>query len=119
MLAMAIVCFWLMSGLRASKSWRQSFIALAVLIAVLFPVISVSDDLYAVNNPAETDTCQRRVHSTSCLHPFFPSVAALPALAPAERSLGVQSSVLLPKLTGMLVFSQAINTIESRPPPVF
>jgi hypothetical protein len=118
LLAIAIACLWPRFGRHASRSSRQSFIAIAVLIAVLFPVISVRDDFYAMNNPAEIDTCQRRVHSAYCPHSIIPVVAALPVLAPAERSFGLQRSVLLPSLTLLSVYSPALETIRSRPPPL-
>jgi len=39
---------------RRGDSPRIQFVALAVLILLLFPVISVTDDLQAIQNPAET-----------------------------------------------------------------
>ena len=61
-----------------------------MLLVILFPVISVSDDLWSVQNPAETDTCQRRDHRDLCSHTSFPAVAALPLPAVAELSFGFQ-----------------------------
>jgi hypothetical protein len=62
LLAVAIVYLWLRLGRRAVSERQMSFVALVMLIVILFPVISVSDDLWSIQNPAETDTCQRRDH---------------------------------------------------------
>ena len=43
-------------------------VALLLLIVVLFPVISVTNDLMAAQNPAETDSVQRRNLEVSVLH---------------------------------------------------
>ncbi|MGA2250137.1 hypothetical protein [Terracidiphilus sp.] len=64
-LAIALVVLWLRIGCRMDQSRRSQIIAIAVLIAILFPVISVSDDLMAVQNSAETDNGQRRDHLAS------------------------------------------------------
>jgi hypothetical protein len=47
----------------AGATRRTQMVALAVLILILFPVISVTDDLQAIQNPAEVDSCLRRERS--------------------------------------------------------
>ena len=41
--------------------WTQ-FVALAVIILILFPAISMTDDLLTAQNLAETSSCQRKDH---------------------------------------------------------
>lgn len=60
--AVAIVCLWLRLERRAGSDRRRQLIAMLVLIAILFPVISVSDDLIALQTATEVDTCPRRDH---------------------------------------------------------
>src|ERR1700722_11122625 len=76
--AIVVVCSWLRFGPRAGAGRPAQLVALAVLILILFPVISVTDDLQAAQNPAEVDFCLRRDHVVSNSHSTFPAVATLP-----------------------------------------
>lgn len=62
LLAGALLCLWLQGNLRTKTDRGRQFIAIAVLIAILFPVISMSDDLLAVQNAFEADNFSRRDH---------------------------------------------------------
>src|ERR1700742_1756453 len=73
--AVVSVVLWLRSERRTGKELRLPMIALAMLLLVLFPVISVSDDLWSIQNPAETDSAQRRDHSASCPHCLLSAIA--------------------------------------------
>src|SRR5208337_1050121 len=101
----------------AKAETRLSFIALVMLIVVLFPVISVSDDLWSLQNLAETDTCQRRDHLASCPHSIFPAVAALPLTAPPELTASFQPFVLPFMLPLRAVQNPALESVQNRPPP--
>jgi len=59
------------------------------LIVILFPVISVTDDLGAAQNPAELACCASRHHAALCTHSIFPADATLPPLVFAELSFGL------------------------------
>lgn len=79
-LALLMVCLWLRLGNPKGADRRRQIIAILVLIAILFPVISVSDDLMAVQSTSEQDSFQRRDHlPPSSAHPIlpFPIVSAL------------------------------------------
>lgn len=79
--AAAIVCHWLRSAKPTGRERRQQLVAILVLIAILFPVISVSDDLVAVQGATESDTCLRRQPVfLSGGHPVQPPVGILPFL---------------------------------------
>jgi hypothetical protein len=109
--------FWFRLGFRAAADRTVSFVALAMLLIILFPVISVSDDLWSVQNPAETDTCQRRDHRVSCPHSVFPATAALPGPGVADFPL-VIFRVDAPRHSGLLLQDNpALDPIQNRPPP--
>lgn len=115
-LALVTVPLWLRFDQREKSERRLPFIALAMLIVMLFPVISVSDDLWSMQNPAEADSCVRRDQSATATH-IFPSSPALPEPAftglriPSSCSVEVFSFVSLP------VDLSAVDRIQSRPPP--
>jgi hypothetical protein len=116
-MAIVIVFVWLRLEGRAKAETRLSFIALVMLIVVLFPVISVSDDLWSLQNPAETDTCQRRDHLSSFAHSIFPRISALPETAPAELTFGFHGFVAPLSVTPPTVENPALAPIQDRPPP--
>ena len=117
-LAVFIICSWLRIESSGSGDRRRQIVAIAILIAILFPVISVSDDLMAAQNPAETDTCQRRDHlGDQASHPLLDLATAVPAAAfegidlAACRSLSQQNAQ--PAAPDCPDFSPILN----RPPP--
>lgn len=110
-------CLWLRLGRRAIADRRTSFVGLVMLIVILFPVISVSDDLWSIQNPAETDTCQRRDHLASSHHSLFPAITALPQTAFAELTFEFQCLDTLVDIPTRVVKNPAFYSIQNRPPP--
>jgi hypothetical protein len=96
---------------------RTQLIALAVLILILFPVISVTDDLLASQNPAEADCCLRRDHVISNAHSIVPAVAAPPQPVLAELSFGFLRFVTPGNLLAPVIDHPAMTAIQNRPPP--
>lgn len=88
-LALAGFAGWLCSERSAQSGVRTQLVALAMLLLILFPVISVSDDFWAAQNPAEADTCMRRNGLTAHAHNIVPE-APMPALA---QSFGITFAV--------------------------
>jgi hypothetical protein len=122
LLAALMFCLWLRFSTRNGPnrqvdSPRMQFVALAVLILLLFPVISVTDDLQAVQNPAETDSCQRRDHVCSAPHYVFPVVAGLPLPAFAGLSFAYRRLVAPGTPSTTAVANPALAPIQNRPPP--
>ena len=117
LLAALMFWLWLQFAPRAGVDRRMQVVALALLILILFPVISVTDDLQAAQNPAETDSCQRRDHVVSSAHSVFPAVAALPLPVFAELSFGVLRTAAPGSLSAPLVDHPALAPIQNRPPP--
>ena len=118
--AAAMVGLWLWSVPRGPKGFpdrRTQVVALALLILILFPVISVTDDLLAAENPAETDLLHRRDHEISGLHASLSSAAcpetdvlALPPPVTWSRVAAWTTRLSLPK-------TPALWSISNRPPP--
>ena len=80
LVATASVYFWLKLGRRKAADRHLSLIGLAMLAVILFPVISVSDDLWWLHNPAETDAASGA--TTGLLPPLI-----FPVLPPFPSSL--------------------------------
>jgi hypothetical protein len=122
LLATLMFCLWLQDTPRIGSDRRipdrrMQLMALAVLILILFPVISVTDDLLAAQNPAEADSCLRRDHVVSCAHSIFPAAAAPPQPALAELSFGFLRFVAPRNFPAPIVDHPALTSIQNRPPP--
>jgi hypothetical protein len=116
-LAFLTACLWLRLEIRSGSQRRQSLIALALFIFILFPVISMSDDLWSIQNPAETDSCQRRDHLAKCPHFVVPPPAALPAaIVGAVSGTNQFPPIRLDPQIRVIVIS-ALGNILNRPPP--
>lgn len=115
--AIVSACLWLRLGRRATVDRRTSFVGLVMLIVILFPVISVSDDLWSIQNPAETDTCQRRDHLASSSHCLFPVISALPLPAFCEPNFEFSRLDALFEALSRAIDNFALFRILSRPPP--
>ncbi|MGO9775099.1 MAG: hypothetical protein ACLQGT_14010 [Terracidiphilus sp.] len=99
---------------------RTQLVALAVVIVILFPVISVTDDLQMALNPAEADAyylCTRRDHAAVSLHSIFPAVANLPPPVFAELSFGFLRFAAPSHLPVPTVKIPSMASIQNRPPP--
>lgn len=117
LVALASVCFWLRLGQCTRVNRRLSFIGLFLFIVILFLVISVSDDLWSIQNPAQAKTLQRRDDCETRPHSAFTAITALPESAVAELSFGFQrldASLYAPLLA---VVNPALNPVQNRPPP--
>jgi hypothetical protein len=117
MLAALMFCLWMRLAPRVGASRRMQFVALAVLLLILFPVISVTDDLQAALNPAEADPCLRRDHACSTPHSTFPAVACLPLLGFAGHLIGTERIVAPGRLAAPLIDNAALGSVQNRPPP--
>jgi hypothetical protein len=117
LLAASMFGLWLRHSPRAAGDRRMQLVALAVLLLILFPVISVTDDLQAIQNAAETDCCQRRGHAGSGAHPLCASPAAMPlsafaGVSLAELRVAIHASPAAPHRD-----DPALYPIQNRPPP--
>lgn len=98
---------------------RRQFIAILVLITILLPAISISDDLLAIQNATETDTCVRRFQLlTQGAHPLAAPASKLLATSVFQ---GIEIARLgyaaLPDLNLPRFDLPALHDIQNRPPP--
>jgi hypothetical protein len=117
LLAMVLVRFWLRTASPRTASTMAQVVALTMLIVILFPVISVTDDLEAIQNPAEIDCCARRNHAASCSHTRFPAVATLPPPVLTSLSFGFLRFAVPNRVPAPLVKNPAMGSVQNRPPP--
>jgi hypothetical protein len=117
LLSVVLVRLWMSHAPRKGVSRRTQFLALAMLLLILFPVISVTDDLLAAQNPAEIECCMRRDHSAAQPHSIFPAVAALPPSVVAEPALRSLHSVMPCLAQVAAIHCPALSSIQNRPPP--
>jgi len=118
-IAGVIMYLWLRGECHESPDRRGQFIAVVMLIAILFPVISVSDDLLAIQNGTEADNYLRRDHrDISYTHPVHP----MPAILAAVHSAGLGFGCLRLMAPGLVLIEKTARPqlagIWNRPPPL-
>jgi hypothetical protein len=117
LVAGVLLALWLRAGNRNPSDRRRQLIAIAVLIAVLFPVISVSDDLMAIQNASEADNFLRRDHLTPSNIPFQPLQAMPAPLFFAGLGFGYLRFVVSGLLSVQEPEHPELAGISNRPPP--
>lgn len=117
LLALVIVRLWMRYGAQQGATRQQQIAALAMLILILLPVISVTDDLQAAQNPAEYDICSRRDAVAGSLHSMFPAVAMLPPPVFAEIGFSFLGMAAPLRMPVPAVDNPALWAIQNRPPP--
>lgn len=115
-LACAGILSWMHADKSTDSSKRTQVVALLMLIVILFPVISVTDDIWAAQNPAETDSCIRRHELIAQLH-ILPGAAIPATQAFHDYVLTRMGQVPLekPALFRLQVWSG--SRLFTRPPP--
>lgn len=115
LLAIAGVCLWAGTDRRKGAERYMPVVALFMLIILLFPVISVSDDLWSIQNPAETNSVQRRDHLV------FPTHSIIPALIfpcrTSEIRFGFRNWIARADVTTPALCVPPQIRIQNRPPP--
>jgi len=117
LLTVVMAILWLRFGLREGTSRRSQLVALAMLVLVLFPVISVSDDLQALQNPAEADCCVRRDLVVASTHFILPAVVALFQPVVTQMPTGVLRHGAAGDAPRSQEDHPALAAIDNRPPP--
>jgi hypothetical protein len=118
-MVMATLMYWLWTHYAPHKGAdrRTQLVALALVILIMFPVISVTDDMMMAQSPAETNCCQRKdyacANAHSTLHPIADAI--LPFFA--ELSSDSFHFAILGALLVPVVKVPAMDSIQSRPPP--
>jgi hypothetical protein len=117
--AMATVMCWLWvrhARREGQGRWAQ-FVSLALVLVMMFVVITMYDDMAMAQNPAETRCFLREddlgAHMHASLHPAVASIPTLAAEIPfSTLCFSVLGSHLIPA-----VKVPALSSIRNRPPP--
>lgn len=116
--SLLLIWFWTRSTASNPVPRRTQILALAMVVLLLLPVISLSDDLMAMQGPAETDSSMRRALHPDEGHPsVVPMSFALPEqIFPAltwsgYAQVAVQNERLAPFLPVLT------RSLDRRPPP--
>jgi hypothetical protein len=119
-MAMSALLLWLWTrhATKSGASRRTQFCALAILILIIFPVISVTDDLMAAQSPAELSCTQRRDLARSDAHPLLHTVTALDSTSCLELPFGAMQSIALGCLPAPAARAAVTHAIDNRPPPI-
>lgn len=113
-----LVVLWLRGRDKKHTERRGQVIAMAVLIAILFPVISVSDDLQAIQNASEADNYLRRDHLVpSNQGPVQTMLAVILPAMNAGLGFGFLRFIAPSPLSVLHPNHPEIASIENRPPP--
>lgn len=117
LLAGVLVRQWLCHAPRESASRRVQVAAVAMLILILLPVISVTDDLQTAQSPAEVTVYMRRGHTAVSPHSIHFVVAMLPPVIFVGLFSGYQRLAAPFRLSIPTVENPALAAIQNRPPP--
>jgi len=116
--SLGLISLWVRTSQSNTVSRRTQVLALAMVVLLLLPVISLSDDLMAMQGPAETDTCLRRALNPSDLHPSVAAACwALPAPMVTELSWSGSSQDALESYRWIARPNSFPRSLDSRPPP--
>ena len=116
LLAATMICLWIRFAPRETSPWTQ-LVALAVVLLILLPAISMTDDLLAIQNPAEADCCVRQDHKPSNPHSVLSAVATLPLQSISSFSFGTPRLLAPGIVCRPTIESPALASIQNRPPP--
>jgi hypothetical protein len=117
LVAVWMVCAWLRVAPRSARERRTQFVALAVVILILLPAISMTDDLMAAQNPAEVDSAVRRDSVCTSPHSIVPVTGALPLPAFPGLVSGIFRAMAPRYVPRAWVKNSSLTSIENRPPP--
>ena len=114
----SLMCWlWVRHARREGPGRKVQFIALALVLANMFVVISIYDDMAMAQNPAETRCFQREDDLGAHAHtPFHPAVATTPALA-AELPFNTIRSTVPDGFHVPALKVPALSSIRTRHPP--
>src|ERR1700722_3813221 len=116
--SLALIWFWARSAASGGVPRGMQILALAMVVLLLLPVISLSDDLMAIQGPAETDTSMRRALHPDEGHPSVVPVAfAMPERMFADLPLSGYRQVAV-QVERLAPAPPILNrSLDRRPPP--
>jgi hypothetical protein len=116
--SLGLVWFWARNTESRSVPRCTQALALAMVVLLLLPVISLSDDLMTMQGPAESDTYPRRALHLDDSHP--PALAtsfALPERVVSALALTGYSQDVLQDYRLTHPTASLTHSLDSRPPP--
>ena len=114
--SLALVWFWYRGSASKNVSRRTQMLALGMVALLLLPVISLSDDLMAMQGPAEPDTSMRRALHPNEAHPV-PVSFALPEPLFTAMSWGRYSPTAVRRVRLAAFIPALTRSLDRRPPP--
>lgn len=116
-LAIAMCWLWVHHARREGPQRAAQFVSLALVLIMMFVVITMYDDMAMAQNPAEIRCFQREddlaTHAHAAFHPVVASTPTLAAqLHPVAYRFAVPGSLLVPA-----VKAPVLSSIQNRPPP--
>ncbi len=116
-MAIAMCWLWVRHARREGRGRMTQFISLALVLVMMFVVITMYDDMAMAQSPAETRCFQREDDLGAHAHaPLHPAVVSTPTLAAELRfntfRFGLPGSLLVPT-----VKVPVLSSIQNRPPP--
>jgi len=116
-MATAMCWLWVRHARREGPGRSAQFVSLALVLFIMFGVITMYDDMAMAQNPAETRCFQREddlgAHAHAPLHPVVASTPTLAAELPFNTSSFIVPGSLLVPTVKVPIFS----SIQNRPPP--
>jgi hypothetical protein len=116
-MAIAMCWLWVRHARREGPGRSTQFVSLALVLVMMFVVITMYDDMAMAQNPAETRCFQREDDLGAHAHaPFHPVVASTPTLT-AELHFNTIRFIVPGSLLVPTVKVPALSSIQNRPPP--
>ena len=116
-ITIAMCWLWVRHARREGQGRSAQAVSLALVLFIMFVVITAYDDMAMAQNPAETRCFQREddigIHAHAQFHPVVASIPMPAAELPFNTFLlAVPGSLLAPA-----VKAPALSSIRNRPPP--
>jgi hypothetical protein len=116
--SLGLIWFWVRTRDANPTPRKMQILALAMVVLLLLPVISLSDDLLAMQGPAETDSCLRRALHPDDSHPsVVPAALALPEQMMTALMLSAISQEAVQNYRLTPPAPVRTRSLDSRPPP--
>jgi hypothetical protein len=117
-MAIAMCWLWVRHARREGRGGSAQFVSLALVLVIMFVVITMYDDKAMAQNPAETRCFQREDKLGEHTHtpPFHPSAASIPTLV-AELPFNTFGFAVPHSLYVPAVKVSVLSSIQNRPPP--
>lgn len=113
--ATAMCWLWVRHARREGRARSVQLVSLALVLFMMFVVITMYDDMAMAQNPAETP-CFQRDDDLGGHAPFHPVIASIPTLD-AALDFGAIHFTMPGSLLVPTVKVPVLSSIQNRPPP--